>query len=128
MSSLLERFVANAERNGLVVHLDGVPDLPGAAVSRALWALADPGAIVIAASPEEPRARSLLAEVHVAVVADDRILPDLGALLAAVAGSLPSSLAIVSAPSKSADIENTLTLGVHGPREQHVAVVPADAV
>ncbi|MEZ5099693.1 MAG: LUD domain-containing protein [Thermoleophilia bacterium] len=128
MSDLVERFVANATRNGLIVHRGGIPpELAGAVASRAAYALADPGSVVVVASPEEPRTRSLLPYVHVAVVAEDRILPDLATLLVTVRGALPSSMAVITGPSRSADIENTLTLGVHGPGEQHVAIVPPGA-
>jgi L-lactate dehydrogenase complex protein LldG len=123
MTDLVELFVANCERNGLVVHRGRVPALDGAEVSQAIYALADPGSVCIACSPEEPRTRSLLPAIHVAVVAEDRILPDLAALFRALGRELPSSLAIVSGPSRSADIEQQLALGVHGPREQHVAIV-----
>jgi L-lactate dehydrogenase complex protein LldG len=122
MSDLVERFAANCERNGMVVHRGEVPSLPGSEVSTALFGLADPGSVVVAASPDEPRARSLLPDIHIAVVDEDRILADLPALLRAVRGSLPSSLAIISGPSRSADIEMILAVGVHGPKEQHVVV------
>lgn len=122
--ALVERLAANLKRNGFRVHYRVVPDLEGATISNALYALADPGSVVIAASSEEPRARSLLPEVHVTIVSEDRVLPGLPELFEHVGGSLPSSLAIVSGPSRSADIEQVLALGVHGPREEHVVIVP----
>ncbi len=121
----IERFSANLKRNGFRVHYRVVPPLPEATVSEALYALADPGSVVIAASPEEPRVRSLRSDVHVTVVSEDRVLSGLEELLSALGGSLPSALAIVSGPSRSADIEQVLTLGVHGPREEHVVIMPA---
>ena len=63
--------------------------------------------------------------MHITIVAEDRVLPGLDELFAATAGSLPSSMAIVSGPSRSADIEQVLALGVHGPREEHVVIIPA---
>lgn len=126
-AALVGRFAENLKRNGFKVHYRVVPELQGAAVSEAVYALADPGSVVIAASPAEPRARSLLSEVHVTLVSEDRVLADLGELFAAVGASLPSSLAIVSGPSRSADIEQVLALGVHGPREEHVVILPAGA-
>jgi L-lactate dehydrogenase complex protein LldG len=119
---LIELFAANCARNGMTVHRGEPPAIPGASVSRARYGLADPGSVVVFAGPEEPRARSLLPDVHVAVVEPDDILPDLPALLRAVRGELPSSLAIISGPSRSADIEMTLAIGVHGPCEQHVVI------
>lgn len=125
IAALVERFAANLKRNGFTVHYRVVPTIEGATVSEALYGLADPGSVVLAASPVEPRARSLLPERHVTTVTEDRILPSLDELFAAVAGSPPSALAIVSGPSRSADIEQVLTLGVHGPREEHVVILPA---
>jgi L-lactate dehydrogenase complex protein LldG len=80
---------------------------------------------VIEASPDEPRSRSLLPERHISLLREDRIVAGLEELFAALRGELPSSLAIVSGPSRSADIEQTLTIGVHGPGEVHVVLVPA---
>lgn len=122
MSALVDAYLANCERNGLVVHVDRFPAIEGAVVSEASWGLVDPGSVVVCASPDEPRARSLLPDVHIAVLDEDRILPDLAALLTAVRGALPSSLAIISGPSRTGDIEMVLVNGVHGPREQHVVV------
>jgi L-lactate dehydrogenase complex protein LldG len=122
MSELVERFVENAARAGFHVHRREAPELPGAGVSEALYGLADTGSVVLAASPEEPRARSLLPFVHVSLLRADRILPGLEELFEAVGGELPSALAIVTGPSRSADIEQTLVVGVHGPGEVHVVV------
>ncbi len=124
-AALVELFAANLKRNGFRVHYRIVPEIEGATVSEALYGLADPGSVVIAAAPEEPRARSLLPEVHVTLVSEDRVLPGLEELLEALGAGLPSGVAIVSGPSRSADIEQVLVLGVHGPREEHVVIMPA---
>ena len=123
--ALVELFAANLKRNGFKVHYRIVPEIDGATVSEAVYALADPGSVVLTASPEEPRARSLLPEVHVTVVTEDRVLPALEDLLTALGGDPPSAVVIVSGPSRSADIEQVLALGVHGPREEHVVILPA---
>jgi L-lactate dehydrogenase complex protein LldG len=91
-------------------------------VSRAEYGLADTGSVVLAAGPDEPRARSLLPPVHVAILDAERILPGLPELFAALDGELPSALAIVTGPSRSADIEQKLVIGVHGPGEVHIIV------
>jgi L-lactate dehydrogenase complex protein LldG len=122
--SLVETFAANAEGAGFLVHRRDVPAIAGAAMSEAAFGLADTGSVVLAASPEEPRARSLLADVHVSLLREDRILRGLDELFGAIGDALPSSLAIVTGPSRSADIEQKLTIGVHGPREVHVVVLP----
>jgi L-lactate dehydrogenase complex protein LldG len=125
LAALVELFAANLKRNGFTVHYRVAPKIEGATVSEALYGLADPGSVVLAASPEEPRARSLLPEIHVTLVREDRVLDGLDELFAALDGELPSALAIVSGPSRTADIEQMLVLGVHGPREEHVVIMPA---
>lgn len=128
--ALLERFVAAAEASGAQIHhkIDPSviaggrgPDEVG--VSEAAYGLADTGSVVLLAGPDEPRARSLLPPVHVAVLPVERILPGLSELFAELGPALASSVAIVTGPSRSADIEQTLAIGVHGPGEVHIVLV-----
>jgi L-lactate dehydrogenase complex protein LldG len=123
VSDLAETFARNAETAGFTVHRGDVPQIEGAEVSEASWGLADTGSVVLAASAAEPRARSLLPDVHVSVLREDRILPGLEQLFETLDSDLPSALAIVSGPSRSADIEQRLVVGVHGPAEVHVVLV-----
>ena len=125
--SLVEEFARNAEAVGFRVHRGDAPSIQGAGVSTALYGLADTGSVVLAASPEEPRARSLLPSVHVSLLDEDRILPGLAELFEAVGDDLPSALAIVTGPSRSADIEQHLVVGVHGPGEVHVVLTQASS-
>ncbi len=113
---MIDEFVRNAERSGFTVHLGRAPAIDGSGVSRALYGLADTGSVVLAAAPNEPRANSLLPAVHISLLAADRILAGLPELFAAVGGALPSALAIVTGPSRSTDIEQTLAVGVHAAR------------
>ena len=128
-AELTERFVAAAEASGARVHR-GVdpsaivagrgPDEVG--VSPAPYGLADTGSVVLFAGPEEPRSRSLLPPVHVSVLREADLLPGLAELFAELGNELPSALAIVTGPSRSADIEQKLTIGVHGPGEVHIVL------
>ena len=122
--SLVEEFVRNAEAVGVTVHRGQPPEIEGAGVSRAVYGLAETGSVVLAASPEEPRARSLLPAVHVTLLAEDRILAGLPELFDALGDDLPSALGIVTGPSRSADIEQQLVIGVHGPGEVHDVLTP----
>lgn len=124
MSELVEPFARAAERAGFTVHRGEAPELPEAEVSEASWGIVETGSVVLCASAEEPRARSLLPWVHVSLLREDRILPSLDELFATVAADLPSALAIVTGPSRTADIEQTLMVGVHGPGEVHVVLLP----
>ena len=128
MTALVERFAQRAEEAGFRVHRGAAPAIAGAETSEALYGLADTGSVVLAAAPGEPRARSLLPDVHVSLLREDRILPGLEELFAAVGDRLPSALAIVTGPSRSADIEQTLAVGVHGPGEVHVVLMSGEPV
>jgi len=121
---VLADFLRHAEAAGFVVHRGTAPELEGAETSEALYGLADTGSVVLAASPDEPRARSLLPAVHISLLREDRILPGLAELFEELGTDLPSALAIVTGPSRSADIEQTLTVGVHGPAEEHIVLLP----
>jgi len=123
--TLVDDFVLNAEAVLCHVHRGAAPELDGAGVSTALYGLADTGSVVLAAAPDESRANSLLPDVHVTLLHEDRILPSLDELFAALGADLPSALAIVTGPSRSADIEQKLAVGVHGPREVHVVLLPS---
>ena len=124
MTELVETFARNAEVAGFNVHRGEAPEVEGAETSEALYGLADTGSVVLAASPEEPRARSLLPQRHISLLRENRVVPGLDELFAALRDDLPSTLAIVSGPSRSADIEQRLTIGVHGPGEVHVVLLP----
>ena len=82
--SLVEEFAANAELAGFVVHRGVAPEIEGAGVSTAIHGLAETGSVVLAAAPDEPRGRSLLPDVHITLLSEDRILQGLEELFAAV--------------------------------------------
>ena len=126
MNELVETFARNAAAAGFVVHRGSPPEIPGAGISRASFGVAATGSVVLAASLEEPRSRHLLPDVHVSLLLEDVIVTDLAELFATYAGRLPSALAIVTGPSRSADIEQRLVVGVHGPREVHVVLEPSE--
>jgi L-lactate dehydrogenase complex protein LldG len=119
---VIEQFAERAAQSGFTVHRGEIPRLEGAEISHAAYALADTGSVVLLSS-DEPRARSLLSWTHVTVVREDRILAGLEELFEALGPDLPSSVAIVTGPSRSADIEQKLAVGVHGPGEVHVVIM-----
>jgi L-lactate dehydrogenase complex protein LldG len=122
VKELVEEFVRNAEAAGYNVHREAFEPPPDAGVSRAAYGLASTGSVVILASPDEPRAASVLPEVHVAILHEDTILAGLTELFAAIGGDLPSAVAVVTGPSASADIGQRHLVGVHGPREVHIVL------
>jgi L-lactate dehydrogenase complex protein LldG len=119
MSRLLERYVRRATEQGFVVHHESDTIAITGKPSRASFGLADSGSLVLLAS-EEPRSRALLPYVHYTFLSVDQIIPSIDELFAALGLRPPSCVSIVSGPSSSGDIEMTLTVGVHGPAEEHV--------
>ena len=94
-------------------------------ITSADYALADTGTLVMLASPQEARLISLLPPQHVAVVPRDRLLTGLDELLTAVPqpAEVTSSMVLITGPSRTADIEQFLVRGVHGPGTIHVVLV-----
>jgi L-lactate utilization protein LutC len=85
--------------------------------------IAETGSLAVSARPEEPRSLTLLPPVHIAVADPSRLVPDLFDLFMKYSSGLPSSLVLITGPSKTGDIELRLVTGVHGPGEVHVVLL-----
>lgn len=99
-------------------------------ITEADHALADSGTLVLESGGGRSRMVSLLPPVHVALLPESRILENLGALVdrykdgdGLLRLAAMSCLSFITGPSRTADIEQTLTVGVHGPQAVHVLVV-----
>ena len=84
-------------------------------------AVAETGSVLVDAKAGSPRGTSLLPPIHLCVVLESQIVPDLIDALT-LPDELPSSRVWITGPSKTADIEGILITGVHGPAEWWVAV------
>lgn len=95
-------------------------------VTGAHGGLADTGAIGLLSGPNRSRLASLAPPVHIALLRRDQIYPSLPAFLAdnSDAARNSSNLVFIAGPSRTGDIEMTLSIGVHGPGEVHVVVLP----
>jgi L-lactate dehydrogenase complex protein LldG len=96
-------------------------------ITSADYCLADTGTLVTIASRDEARLISLLPPIHIAVVDGARMLSGLDELLAIepLPAERSSSMVLTTGPSRTADIEQTLVRGVHGPGEIHVVILSA---
>jgi L-lactate dehydrogenase complex protein LldG len=120
------------------------PAEPGRSETLARWerikvgltgaeaAFAETGTLAVRAGPGRPRLASLLVERHVALLTPDQMYASWADWLARggeAAGrerlAAASNLTLISGPSRTADIEMTLTVGVHGPGEVVVVLVTA---
>jgi L-lactate utilization protein LutC len=79
-------------------------------------ALAETGTIVVSSGPGKSRLVPLLPPVHIALAPTSKLTTDLFTWTAGRSGAMPSALTLISGPSKTADIEQTMAIGVHGPK------------
>jgi len=105
----------------------GPPGPDDAAVAIASLGIAETGTLVYPASEARPASWHFCAGLEIAVIAADSILPDLESVLAQIksGGELPSTINLVTGPSRTGDIEQTLELGAHGPKELVILIVPS---
>ncbi len=92
-------------------------------VTAAQWGIAESGTLVLESRVERHRLRSLLPAVHVAVLPVSRVLATMGEVLKTLGRPLDPCVTLVTGPSRTADIELQLVIGVHGPRELHVVLI-----
>lgn len=101
-------------------------DLVG--ITGCFCAIAETGSLMLLSGPDTFASAALLPETHIAVVPVSRIVTDLEdafALVRAERGELPRATNIISGPSRTGDIEQTIVLGAHGPYRVHVILVDA---
>lgn len=90
-------------------------------------AIAETGTLLLLSSPAAPKLNALLPETHVCVVRAARVvdtMEDAFALMRSEAGEPPRATFFVSGPSRTADIEQTIVIGAHGPYRVHAVIVP----
>ena len=88
--------------------------------------IAETGTLILWPDAEEPRQMSLVPPIHIAVLDTDQLYTTFAAAVHEqgwVETGMPTNALLVSGPSKSADIEQTLAYGVHGPKELIVILV-----
>jgi L-lactate dehydrogenase complex protein LldG len=108
-----------------IVHEAPGPD--DVAVAIAPHAIAETGTLIYPASPSRPASWHFRPGVEFALLAADDIRADLEEVLVEITkrGALPSTTNLVTGPSRTGDIEQTLELGAHGPKELVILIVPS---
>jgi L-lactate dehydrogenase complex protein LldG len=94
-------------------------------IAEADFAIASTGTLAVVSTANRPSALTLLPPASLVLVQIDRVMPNLAAVLAAMgpAGVAANRLTLITGPSRTADIEKRIVLGVHGPKSLHVIVV-----
>jgi L-lactate dehydrogenase complex protein LldF len=113
---------AAAYLEGIASGLQPDPDIR-LGVTGALCGIAENGSLVLTGSPDSPLTASLVPETHIALLPESALVATLEEALRGPEVRQASAAAIVTGPSRTADIEMTLTIGVHGPGELHVFLI-----
>jgi L-lactate dehydrogenase complex protein LldF len=117
---------ADLAEHGISAQYSYDPGLQ-AGITGALAGIAETGTLVIPGGVGRPLSASLVPGIHIAVLLAGDILDSLEQALRLPEVAVAPATVLVTGPSRTADIEMTLTIGVHGPRELHVFVVDASA-
>src|SRR5215831_11388855 len=97
-------------------------------ITGACCAIAETGTLVIVSGAETPTASALLPDTHIAILRADRIvvgMEDAFALLRRELPAQPRAVNLISGPSRTGDVEQTIVLGAHGPFRVHILVLGA---
>jgi L-lactate dehydrogenase complex protein LldG len=96
-------------------------------ITGALCAIAETGTLVVVSSPATPTATTLLPDTHVAVLSARDILPGMEEAFERIRAfdpAMPRAVHLISGPSRTGDIEQTIVLGAHGPYRVHILLLP----
>ncbi|TLU65738.1 lactate utilization protein [Thalassotalea litorea] len=99
-------------------------DMP-ASISSSRWLIAETGTLVLWPSASEPRTLSLIPPVHIVVAYASTLHANFATLIHnnQWQAQMPTNVLLISGPSKTADIQQTLAFGAHGPKELIVLLV-----
>ena len=97
-------------------------------ITGVFCAIAETGTLVVLSGADTPTATTLLPDTHIAIVPANRIvdtMEDAFAMIRQERGSVPRAINMISGPSRTGDIEQTIVLGAHGPFRVHILVEDA---
>ncbi len=92
-------------------------------ISQLDWAMANTGSLIQDAAPVDRRLVSTLPNIHIAIVETNRLLPDMLAVFSKIRPEQTNYISFITGPSRTADIERVLTIGVHGPEKLIIVFV-----
>jgi L-lactate dehydrogenase complex protein LldG len=101
-------------------------------LTPALAAIAETGTLMLTSGPERPTTLNFLPETHIVLLRADQVVGGMEEAWTTLRerygrGVMPRTVNLVTGPSRSADIEQTLQMGAHGPRRLHIILVDGEA-
>lgn len=128
---------AQPEKLGVTVHywnknlsreqLKKIANTAKVGLTWADYGVAYTGTVALFAQPHQGRSVSLLPDTHIAVLKSSQIVPTMSSVIQKIQSlnEMPSCINFITGPSRSADIEMDLSIGVHGPYRIWVIVIDA---
>lgn len=124
-------FLTDVDRNALAEKHPGLKfqvtrELSKAArvgITQMNWGIADTGTLVQDSTAVEQRLASMLPLIHIAMLDTRNIVEDLPSVMTKVHPGKSAYIALITGPSKTADIERVLAIGVHGPERLYIVCV-----
>jgi L-lactate dehydrogenase complex protein LldG len=110
----------------LEIRFGAARGLDRVSVTPCFAAVAETGTLVLLSGPESPTTLNFLPDDHIVLVDMDQLVgypEQVWPKLRALPEGLPRTVNLISGPSKTADVEQTLQIGAHGPRRLHVILV-----
>ncbi len=95
-------------------------------LQHAFAGIAETGTLMLPSAPQRPTELNLLADTEIVLLRASRVLgayEEAWDLLRGELGEMPRNVMLITGPSRSADIEQTLELGAHGPRRLHIVLI-----
>ncbi|MGC8659334.1 MAG: LutC/YkgG family protein [Desulfomonilaceae bacterium] len=94
-----------------------------ASVEEVVAGIAETGSIVVSSADGRTVQTSLLPAHHVALLSSENIFASLDEFFKSLEDDIPTNVTLITGPSRTADIELTLTIGVHGPEKVTILVI-----
>ncbi len=94
-------------------------------VTPAFCAVAETGSVVLLSGDKSPTTLNFLPDVHIVILLEDQLVPNFEDAWVELRATreMPRTINFITGPSKTADVEQTLQIGAHGPRDLHVILV-----
>lgn len=116
------------QQHGVQVEARPAHGQDAVGITEVFCAIAETGTLMTLSGAHTPPAASLLPETHIAVLRRTQIVPAMEEAWQSLrdvqgANTMPRAVNFISGPSRTSDIEQTLTLGAHGPYRVHIVLV-----
>lgn len=121
-----DQIIARLKEKGIALYDVDDPDAAFTAdvgITGVATAIAETASMCMISGGRRRRLASLAVPCHIGIARSEQIVPDLLDWAGQHTNELPAKQVLVSAPSKTADIELELVMGVHGPKHEHIVIL-----